>query len=440
MATTSVRFSQFNASLNRNTQGQLVTDLSTSNNAQAKAVAEIIQRNNPDVLLINEFDYVAANPLQPVQLLQQNYLGVSQNGANPVNYQYAYIAPSNTGIASGFDLDNSGAIGGGNDAFGFGNFPGQFGMLLLSKYEIDTANIRTFQNFLWKDMPNNLLTNDPTVDNPATPINENLNGFYSSEEIAVLRLSSKSHWDVPIKVNGETVHLLLSHPTPPTFDLTEDRNGKRNADEIRFWADYITPDKGGYIYDDKGKIGGIATGSSFVIMGDQNADPLDGDSFNNAIRQLLLNPNINTNSTPASLGAPQQATLQGNANNNHKGNSAFDTADFADNAPGNLRTDYVLPSTDLQITNSAVFWPLNSDPNFAPVGTFPFPSSDHRLIYADVLVGATPTGKTVTEAKLLANTTFATGLVPTGAAAKINGVDVAVGGLSGVTYDAVNNQ
>ena len=446
MATTTVRFSQFNASLNRNTEGQLVTDLSTPNNAQAKAVAEIIQRNKPDVLLINEFDYVAANPLQPVQPLQQNYLGVSQNGATPVNYQYAYIAPSNTGIASGFDLDNSGAIGGGNDAFGFGTFPGQFGMLLLSKYEIDTANIRTFQNFLWKDMPNNLLTNDPTVDNPNTAVNENLNGFYSPAEIAVLRLSSKSHWDVPIKVNGETVHVLVSHPTPPVFDTTEDRNGKRNADEIRFWADYITPGNGGYIYDDKGKTGGIATGSSFVIMGDQNADPLDGDSYNNAIRQLLLNPNINTNSTPASLGGAQQAGLQGLANNNHKGNPSFDTADFADTTnttppnPGNLRTDYVLPSTDLQITNSAVFWPLNSDPNFVPVGTFPFPSSDHRLIYADVLVGANPAGKTVTEAKLLGNTTFATGFIPTGAAAKINGVDVAVGGLSGVTYDAAKNQ
>ena len=453
MATTSVRFSQFNASLNRNTQGQLVTDLSTPNNAQAKAVAEIIQRNNPDVLLINEFDYVAANPLQPVQLLQQNYLGVSQNGATPVNYQYAYIAPSNTGISSGFDLNNNGATvttvgtsGYGDDSFGFGNFPGQFGMLLLSKYEIDTANIRTFQNFLWKDMPNSLLTNDPTVDNPATAVNENLNGFYSAQEIAVLRLSSKSHWDVPVKINGETVHLLVSHPTPPTFDGTEDRNGKRNADEIRFWSDYITPDKGGYIYDDKGKKGGIANGSSFVIMGDQNADPRDGDSFNNAIRQLLLNPNINTNSTPASLGGVQQAALQGNANNNHKGNPAFDTADFADGAPGNLRTDYVLPSTDLQITNSAVYWPLNSDPNFPLVGTFNaslpggFPSSDHRLVYADVQVGATPTGKTVTGATLLGNTTFATGFVPTGNAAKINGVDVPVGGLSGVTYDAVNNR
>jgi phosphodiesterase/alkaline phosphatase D-like protein len=445
---TTVRFSQFNASLNRNAEGQLITDLSTPNNAQAQATAEIIQRNNPDVLLINEFDYVSSNPQQVVQLLQQNYLGVSQNGAAPVQYPYVYIAPSNTGISSGFDLNNNGAAvttigaaGYGDDSFGFGNFPGQFGMLLLSKYEIDTANIRTFQNFLWKDMPGNLLTNDPTVDNPATAaVNENLNGFYSPAEINVLRLSSKSHWDIPIKVNGETVHLLLSHPTPPTFDGTEDRNGKRNADEIRFWSDYITSGQDGYIYDDKGKTGGIAAGSSFVIMGDQNADPVDGDSYNNAIRQLLLNPNVNTNSIPASEGGIQQAGLQGGANTTQKGNPAFDTADFADGAPGNLRTDYVLPSADLQISNSAVYWPLNTDPNFKPVGVFPFPSSDHRLIFADVQVGGTEVEKSVVGLSFQGQTTFPTGFIPTGAAGAINGVAVPAGGLSGVTFDAEKNQ
>ncbi|MBE9257941.1 phytase [Dolichospermum sp. LEGE 00246] len=449
MVLTTVRFSQFNASLNRNTDGQLVTDLSTPNNAQAKTVAEIIQRNNPDVLLINEFDYSPA----AVNLFRENYLQISQNGATPVNYSYSYIAPSNTGIASGFDLNNNattvttpGVSGYGDDAFGFGNFPGQYGMLLLSKYPIDTANIRTFQNFLWKDMPGNLLTNDPTVDNPATSVNENLNGFYSPEEINVLRLSSKNHWDVPITVNGETVHVLVSHPTPPTFDGTEDRNGKRNSDEIRFWADYITPGKGDYIYDDGGKKGNLAAGSSFVIMGDQNADPLDGDSYNNAIRQLLLNPSINTNVIPTSLGAPQQATLQGQANNNHKGNPAFDTADFADTAPGNLRTDYVLPSSDLQISKSEVYWPSNTDTNFPLVGTFNpslpggFPSSDHRLIYADVQVGETEPGKTAVSAGFKGQTIFNTGFIPSGAAGTVNGQQVALGGLSGVTYDAVNNR
>jgi 3-phytase len=361
VTTSTIRFSQFNASLNRNAEGQLVSDLSTPDNTQAKAVAEIIQRNNPDVLLINEFDY---SP-EAVQLFKQNYLGVSQNGATPVDYPYFYIAPSNTGIASGFDLNNNGTVvttpgaaGYGDDALGFGNFPGQYGMLLLSKYPIDTANIRTFQNFLWKDMPNALLPDDPT-----TP---QANDWYSEQELAVLRLSSKSHWDVPIKVNGKTIHLLVSHPTPPTFDGAEDRNGKRNHDEIRFWADYITPGKGDYIYDDAGKTGGIAAGSNFVIMGDQNADPLDGDSYDNAIRQLLQNPNINTNVIPTSLGGLQQADLQGGANGSQKGNPSFDTADFADTTPGNLRTDYVLPSANLQISDSGVFWPLNTDPKFSP--------------------------------------------------------------------------
>ncbi|MBW4560192.1 MAG: phytase [Mojavia pulchra JT2-VF2] len=445
VTTNTIRFSQFNASLNRNSEGQLVTDLSTPNNPQAKAVAEIIQRNNPDVLLINEFDYVQENPLQPVQLFQQNYLAVSQNGATPVNYPYVYIAPSNTGIASGFDLNNNGAVvttpgapGYGDDAFGFGNFPGQFGMLLLSKYPIDTANVRTFQNFLWKDMPESLLSTITTPDSN-TP-------WYSPEEQNALRLSSKSHWDVPIQVNGKTIHVLASHPTPPVFDGSEDRNGKRNHDEIRFWADYISPSKGDYIYDDAGKKGGIATGSSFVIMGDQNADPFDGDSFNNAISQLLQNPSINTNFIPSSPGAPEQAALQGGANASQKGNPNFDTADFADTTPGNLRTDYVLPSADLTILNSAVFWPASTDPNFPLVGTFNpslpggFPSSDHRLVFADVQVGPTEAGKTITDIEFQGQTTFATDFTPAGAAGTVNGTQTNLGGLSGVTYDAANNR
>ncbi|MDZ8221410.1 phytase [Nostoc sp. ChiVER01] len=435
VTTNTIRFSQFNASLNRNEAGQLVTDLSTPDNAQAKAVAEIIQRNNPDVLLINEFDYSQ----EAVQLFKQNYLAVSQNGANPVDYPYFYIAPSNTGIASGFDLNNNGTVvttpgepGYGDDAFGFGNFPGQYGMLLLSKYPIDTANVRTFQNFLWKDMPNALLPDDPTT--PQT------RDWYSEDELKVLRLSSKSHWDVPIQVNGETIHVLVSHPTPPTFDGPEDRNGKRNHDEIRFWADYITPGKNDYIYDDAGKTGGIAAGSDFVIMGDQNADPVDGDSYDNAVRQLLQNPNINTNVIPTSLGGPQQARLQGGANASQKGNPSFDTADFADTTPGNLRTDYVLPSADLTITNSGIFWPLNTDPTFSPVGTFPFPSSDHRLVFADVQGRPTEAGKTIPNVSFETQTTFVTGFIPAGAAGTVNGVSTPLGGLSGVTYDAANNR
>jgi hypothetical protein len=87
--------------------------------------------------------------------------------------------------------------------------------------------------------------------------------------------------------------------------------------------------------------------------------------------------------TPSSLGGPEQAADQGGANETHLSDPAFDTADFAE-PPGNLRVDYVLPRKNMKITNAGVFWPQSTDPLFALVGTFPFPSSDHRLVWIDV--------------------------------------------------------
>jgi hypothetical protein len=371
-----VRFATFNASLNRTFEGQLISDLSTPDNVQAKTVAEIIQRARPDVLLINEFDFDAGGVA--ARLFQDNYLSVSQNGARPVDYGYRFVAESNTGIPSGFDLNNDGNVGGPDDAFGFGFFPGQFGMAVYSRYPILTDELRTFQHFLWKDMPGALLPDDPATPAPAD--------WYSPAELDVFRLSSKSHWDVPIQIGNAVVHVLASHPTPPVFDGPEDRNGRRNFDEIRLWADYIDPATSGYIYDDDGVHGGLAPGSSFVIMGDLNSDPFDGDSIPGSAQLVLEHPLVNTSLTPSSAGGPEQAALQGGANTTHIGNPAFDTADFADTAPGNLRADYVLPSIDLEMAAASVFWPRSTHPFFPLVGTFPFPSSDHRLVRVDVNV------------------------------------------------------
>ncbi len=375
-----VRFATFNASLNRNFAGQLLSDLATPGNVQAKAVAEIIQRARPDVLLINEFDFDALS--LGAKLFQDNYLSVGQNGAAPIQYAYRYMAPSNTGVPSGFDLDNSGAVGGPNDALGFGFFPGQFGMCVYSRYPILFDRIRTFQKFLWKDMPGGLLP-----DNPATPAPAD---WYSPAELAIFRLSSKSHWDVPIQIDGKVVHFLVSHPTPPVFDGPEDRNGTRNFDEIRFWADYVSPgNKSKYIYDDAGAKGGLFPGAWFVIAGDQNSDPKDGDSIPGAIQQLLDHPSINGSVIPTSEGAVEQAALQGGANATHLSDPKYDTADFLDvPAPGNLRADYVLPSHPLRVCDARVFWPKSTDPLFVPVGVFPFPSSDHRLVWIDATVPA----------------------------------------------------
>jgi hypothetical protein len=387
-----VRFATFNASLNRSSEGQLVQHLSNPGvndvfRRQIRNVAEVIQRVDPDVLLINEFDYAPA----AVNLFKQNFLQVSQNGAPPIFFEHAYIAPSNTGIPSGFDLNNDGLIGGPNDAFGFGFFPGQFGMVVYSKYPIDTAAVRTFQHFLWKDMPGALLPDDPQ-----TPAPED---WYSPEELDVFRLSSKSHWDVPIQVGGKTIHFLVSHPTPPVFDdPVVDWNGKRNHDEIRFWADYISPGlPSAYIYDDAGSFGGLHPGSQFVIAGDQNSDPLDGDSIPGSAQQLLEHPFVNERHAPESLGGATEAVLQGGANATHRSDPRFDTADFNDvPAPGNLRADYVLPRNSLHILDSAVFWPRRTDEFFRLTGLFNnaewgpvggFPTSDHRLTWTEVRVG-----------------------------------------------------
>ncbi|TGN66901.1 endonuclease/exonuclease/phosphatase family protein [Nocardioides eburneiflavus] len=376
---TATRFATFNASLNRNAPGQLVTDLSTPGNAQAAAVAETIQRTNPDVVLVNEFDHVEGG--LAAELFRENYLEVGHNGAAPVDYPYYFVAPSNTGVPSEFDLNNNGVVGGGDDAFGFGLFPGQFGMVVYSKYPIATDDVRTFQHFLWKDMPGAVLPDDPATPEPAD--------WYSPEELGVFRLSSKSHWDVPIEVPGrKPVHFLVSHPTPPTFDGAEDRNGTRNHDEIRFWADYVAGGRtAAYIYDDEGGRGGLGRGQDFVIAGDQNADPFDGDSYDDAILQLLDHPRVR-DPHPTSAGAVEAATRDGGANLTHTGPAAEDTADFADGAPGNLRADYVLPSKRLTVRNSGVYWLTSADPLFTRlVGTFPFPASDHRLVWVDVRTG-----------------------------------------------------
>ena len=186
-----------------------------------------------------------------------------------------------------------------------------------------------------------------------------------------------------MRIGRRTVHFLVSHPTPPAFDGPEDRNGRRNHDEIRLWADYITPGRAGYLYDDAGRRGGLRPGSDFVIAGDQNADPYDGDSTAGAIQQLLDHPLVNTSATPASRGAVEQSLLQGGVNLTHRGPARFDTADFAE-PPGNLRVDYVLPRKSLRIARSGVFWPTTDDPLFRLVGVFPFPTSDHKLVWVDL--------------------------------------------------------
>ncbi|MFT5295084.1 MAG: alkaline phosphatase [Colwellia sp.] len=337
---------------------ELITALK-SNQQQIKNIAEIIQRTRPDIILLNEFDYIE-DPKQGVELFLQEYLSKSQQSTLPIDYPYYYFAPVNTGVSTPFDLNNDGNTTGNlADAQGFGHFPGHFGMMLLSKYPIDNKNIRTFQNFLWKDMPNAIVPIDPITKEH----------WYNNQEWQALRLSSKSHWDIPVNVEGKIIHILASHPTPPVFDGVEDRNGARNHDEIRFWQDYITPNTGHYIYDDNGKKGGIKTHTRFVILGDQNASKDEGGARKEGIGNLLASPYINDDITPASIAGQI---------NNRSSYSANHTSGWG------MRADYVLPSrAGIKLEKSGIFWPEKKSPLYRLIETRSA-SSDHRLVWADI--------------------------------------------------------
>jgi len=252
-------------------------------------------------------------------------------------------------------------------------------MAILSKYPIDTKAVRTYRHLLWRDFP------DATL-----PVTESGESWYSQEALAVLPLSSKSHWDVPIRIHGTIVHVLASHPTPPAFDGPEDRNGRRNFDEIRFWARYIShpgvklprPKEGNFC-STLSRDWRLERPPHFVIMGDLNADPQDGDNLPGAIQQLLEHPRVNASFIPSSDGAVEASREQGGKNQRHQNPPEHDTADFADTgrAPGNLRVDYVLPSKELKVIDGAVFWPDSDDPLHELLD-----ASDHRMVYLDLSI------------------------------------------------------
>lgn len=358
-----------------NVEDVRTASLMHGNDARLRSIAEVIQRLRPNVILLNEIAYDVpgapdvppdAEPGQNGKRFVEQYLSVPQaEGLDGLDFA-VFTAPTNTGMPSGFDLDRSGEVVSefpeppesgqtpqgrafGGDCWGFGTFPGQYGMALLvdRRLTIDSEHARTFRLLPWSYMPGAFLPRDPESREP----------WYSEDERKYFRLSSKSHWDVPIMLpNGRTVHMLCSHPTPPAFDGPEMRNKKRNHDEIRFWADYISGDP--YIVDDDNAPGGLEPGAAFVILGDLNADPDEGSSFKNPIQRLLLtDPHIDASVVPAS-------------DIDADGLDADDTSGFR------LRVDYVLPSRGVEVLDAAVW-------RAVPEQATGFPS-DHFPVWADL--------------------------------------------------------
>lgn len=361
-----IRVATFNVSMdatnytakNESVKSDALVSALRADHPQIKNIAEIIQRVRPDIVLLNEFDYVA--PDQGIEYFKKHYLNVSQNEQAVIDYPYFYIAPVNTGLATEFDLDNDGKkTGVKGDAHGFGFFEGHYAMAFLSRYPIEVDKIRTLQTFKYKDMPNAQMPIHPST-------GEN---WYNEQEWDILRLSSKSFWDIPVRVNDKVIHMLASHPTPPVFDGEEDRNGKRNHDEIRLITDYINNES--YLYDDNGNKGGLEAQSRFVILGDLNAAPEGDKKRPNTTDQILKHPLINATYAPFSEGAKEAFSPP---------YSRYYTASWQ------ARVDYVLPSHfGLAVTDGGVFWPTTDSPLHRLIKDRTA-SSDHRLVWLDLNV------------------------------------------------------
>lgn len=363
-----VRVAQFNV-WEMSTEKLSETDADgVGQNEQLISAAEIVRQNNPDVLILNEIDLDLSSGDNALSLNAKRFNDAYLNqGEHALTYPFIYAAPSNTGILAGKDFDNNGMIATdadrgsrnhGGDSYGYGAYPGQYAMAILSRFPLQLENARTFQKFRWKDLPDNLIPAD----------------WYSADEIDVFRLSSKSHWDVPVKVREKIIHLLVSHPTPPVFDGPEDRNGRRNYDEIRMWVHYLNNDT--VMVDDAGDRGGLPENASFIIAGDLNAAP-QGDTLETgqrSIDQLLNHPRVND--------CGHLLVSEGALSGQQPGPPKFIERWTAGWRSGRgLRIDHLLPSKDLNPVSGGVFWP-DSSANAAGAALVK-KASDHRLIWLD---------------------------------------------------------
>ena len=235
------------------------------------------------------------------------------------------------------DLNADGIAGGWRDTQGFGRFRGDGSLALLSRWPIDTAKARDFSDMLWQDMPG--LNGAEVLSEPAR---------------AHQRLSSTSHWAVPVQYPGGEVWVLAFRVTPPVFDGPEDRNGLRNAAEVTLWRHFLD---GAF---------GPPPDAPMILMGNANLDPAKGDGRRDAIRNLLRDPRLQ-DPRPDSPGG-------------HSANAPHANTDWAEPRPGKLRVSYVLPSAHWRVLGSGVHWPAPDDPTGDPVRA----AGPHRPVWAEL--------------------------------------------------------
>ena len=320
----------------------LLRDILKGEDPQISAVARVVATVRPDILVLQKLDH--DHDLRALTALRDR---LAQHG--PV-YDHLFALRPNSGMATGLDMDGDGLRGGPRDAQGYGEFSGQGGMAILSRYPIDRDGVRDFSALLWRDLPGALL---PRVNGAPFP---------SAEAQAVQRLSYTGHWVVPVILPSGPLHVMAFHASPPVFDGPEDANGRRNHDEIRFWQLYLD---GAF---------GPAPERRFVLLGDANLDPDISEGRRTAIRNLLDDPRLQD---PRPMRPGPVAPIPRKASD-----PRLHTVHWPAPGPGGARVSYILPSVDLTIRGAGVHWP----PEGTTEGDLVAAASRHRMVWVDLVL------------------------------------------------------
>ena len=328
-----LRIATWNVGLDRTGPGLLVQDLTKDDHPQIAAVVAVLVALDADVILLTAVDYDRGGVA--LGLLADR---LAKAGAE---YPYHFALRPNTGLQTGFDVDGNRRLGDPRDAQGFGLFSGQAGMAVLSRLPVNEAAARDFSGFLWRDLPGAMV---PEGSDPGL--------------MAVQRLATTGFWDVPVQTDAGPLHLLAWHATPPVFDGPEDRNGKRNHDEAAFWRLFLD-----------GALPMPPPDAPFVLLGDGNLDPADGDGLRAGIAALLRHPAVQDPAPRGTHGRVEAAQT---------GDPALDTVLY--DSLGGLRLDYVLPSAALKVTGSGVLWPGPGDLLAADLAA----ASRHFPVWVDI--------------------------------------------------------
>lgn len=348
MRADTLRIATFAAPLSRDGPGLLLRDILRGEDEQLAAIAGVIRQADPDILVLTNFDHDAGGTALSAFCAMLD-----------IGLDHRLALRPNSGLATGVDLDGNGRPGEARDAMGYGRFAGDGGLAILSRHAFGPGPVQDLSDLLWRDLP------DATL-----PL-RNGAPFPSPEAQAIQRLSSTAHWIVPVDLPGGPLTLMAWSATPPAFDGPERANILRNRDELLLWS---------HVLD--GKIAG-GSPDRFVVIGNANLDPVDGGGETAAMAAFLADPRL-IDTRPASAGGAVDADPD------HRGDPALDTADWPDGAPGNLRVSYILPSAELGVRDAGVFWPAPDDPGRALIGADGLAAGPHRLVWVDLVIDQGP--------------------------------------------------